>query len=71
MERFDKGCRGDDGHDGGNGRGLPVPATFVRTALVSRLRREIEAGSYRVDAHAVAARMLPVLWPEGTPPRLP
>ncbi len=63
MDRFDRD-RGFDGtHAGDDGSGLTVPASFVREALVARLKREVQDGSYRVDRRAVAARMLPVLFP--------
>jgi len=47
----------------GDGEGGPLSGSgvYVRREKVARLRREVADGSYRVDARAVAARMLPVL----------
>jgi flagellar biosynthesis anti-sigma factor FlgM len=33
----------------------------VRADLVAELRRQVQEGSYRVDAHALARRILPLL----------
>lgn len=39
-------------------------APETRPALVERLQREIADGTYRVDSRALAARLLPVLFPD-------
>ena len=41
--------------------GLPIAP--VRAALVESLRDAVRGGTYAVDCHALAARMLPVLFP--------